>query len=95
MNEWRETDSAIIFAQLKVLLFNDLFCFVLRNVFLCLCVCLADPAFFAGRCAEIVLVRKEKEQVVGTFGILHPDVLRAYDLLYPCSAIEMELEPLL
>lgn len=27
------------------------------------------------------------------FGIVHPDVLAAYDIKYPTSALELELEP--
>lgn len=33
-------------------------------------------------------------QKIGTFGVLHPEVLKAYDIAFPTSALEMDLEPL-
>jgi phenylalanyl-tRNA synthetase beta chain len=30
--------------------------------------------------------------IVGTFGIVHPDVLKAFNLEYPCSMLEMDIE---
>ncbi|XP_061704501.1 phenylalanine--tRNA ligase beta subunit [Cydia pomonella] len=50
-----------------------------------------DPAYFPGRCAEVVL----HSAVVGRVGVLHPAVLAAFDLSNPCSAIEINLEPFL
>ena len=32
---------------------------------------------------------------LGSFGVLHPDVLDNYDIKYPCSVIEMDIEPFL
>lgn len=32
---------------------------------------------------------------IGTLGVLHPDVLQHYDIAFPCSALEFNLEPLL
>ena len=32
---------------------------------------------------------------IGSLGILHPSVLGAYELDYPCSAVEFDLEPFL
>ena len=37
--------------------------------------------------------RWEKE--VGIFGIVHPDVLSKFDIVNPCSVLELDLEPLL
>ena len=57
-----------------------------------------DPAFFPGRCADVMLVRKGEEGKpvrIGTFGVLHPEVLKAYDIPFPTSALEMDLEPLM
>jgi len=54
--------------------------------------------YFPGRAAEILLTSPKtgKEPVViGTFGILHPEVLGAFDIKYPTSAVELDLEPLL
>ena len=56
-----------------------------------------NPTFFPGRCADVMLVKKGEEgtpKKIGTFGVLHPEVLKAYDIAYPTSALEMDLEPL-
>lgn len=47
-----------------------------------------DPAFFPGRRADIVLNGVK----IGVFGIVHPLVLRNYDLRNPVTAIEMSIE---
>lgn len=57
-----------------------------------------DPAFFRGRCADVILVEdggKSKPLKVGTFGVLHPEVLKAYDIPFPTSMLEIDLEPLM
>ncbi|GAA5861110.1 hypothetical protein JCM1840_003083 [Sporobolomyces johnsonii] len=36
-----------------------------------------------------------RDVAIGSLGILHPSVLRAYELDYPCSALEFDLEPFL
>ncbi|KAL9191511.1 hypothetical protein ACHAXT_001217 [Thalassiosira profunda] len=54
--------------------------------------------YFPGRAAEILLTSPKtggEEVVIGTFGILHPEVLGAFDILYPTTAVELNLEPLL
>lgn len=48
-----------------------------------------DPSYFPGRCANIV----HKGTVIGRVGVLHPTVLHAFELTYPCSAIEICIEP--
>lgn len=50
-----------------------------------------DPTYFPGRAAEIVAYG----QVVGSLGVVHPEVVTAFDLNLPCSAIEINLEPFL
>lgn len=35
------------------------------------------------------------ERVIGVFGVLHPDVLTKFDISYPCSLLEINLEALL
>lgn len=50
-----------------------------------------DPAFFPGRSAEICWNKK----TIGKIGVLHPDVLNKFDLVNPCSAIEIEIESFL
>ena len=54
------------------------------------------PTFFPGR-STIVKYRTAHGNVIqiGSFGILHPDVLRNFDINYPGSAVEINLEPFL
>uniref|UniRef100_A0A061S4X6 phenylalanine--tRNA ligase n=1 Tax=Tetraselmis sp. GSL018 TaxID=582737 RepID=A0A061S4X6_9CHLO len=47
------------------------------------------PTFFPGRQAKIFVGDIE----VGVFGIVHPEVLSAYELGYPVSALELDIEP--
>ncbi|KAJ0408027.1 hypothetical protein P43SY_000231 [Pythium insidiosum] len=54
-----------------------------------------NRTFFPGRSADIVLYRKDQPALrLGTFGVLHPEVLRNFELLHPTSVVEMDLEPL-
>ncbi|OQR96595.1 phenylalanyl-tRNA synthetase beta chain [Thraustotheca clavata] len=54
----------------------------------------SNATFFPGRSADIVLSQNGEKIKLGTFGVLHPIVLNHYDLLYPCSVVEMDIEPL-
>mmetsp|Transcript_5237 Transcript_5237/g.15228 ORF Transcript_5237/g.15228 Transcript_5237/m.15228 type:complete len:651 (-) Transcript_5237:1910-3862(-) len=53
--------------------------------------------YFPGRAAQILLTKpNSKDKIrVGTFGILHPIVLKNFDILYPCSVVEIDLEELM
>jgi phenylalanyl-tRNA synthetase beta chain len=53
--------------------------------------------YFPGRAAALLLTSPEGgERVqIGTFGIIHPEVLEKFDILYPCSCMEIDLECLL
>lgn len=52
--------------------------------------------YFPGRAAEILLTKPGSERVsIGTFGILHPEVLGNFDIQYPSSSLELDLEDLL
>ncbi|KAL3311201.1 hypothetical protein Ciccas_010222, partial [Cichlidogyrus casuarinus] len=53
----------------------------------------SDPTFFDGRCAKVVI--EPGNQVIGTFGTLHPEVIKHFDLTMPCSALEINIEPFL
>ena len=55
-----------------------------------------EPTFFPGRSA-IVKYRNPRGEVlqIGSFGILHPDVLAAFQIHYPGSAVEINIEPFL
>jgi len=55
-----------------------------------------DPTYFPGRSASIWIRKPDgKKEVVGAFGILHPSVLEKFDIPYPVSALEMNLEAFL
>jgi len=60
---------------------------ILLNVYLCA----ADVAYFPSRCAEVVV----KGETIGQIGVLHPDIITAFDLSMPCSAFEINIEPFL
>ncbi|XP_077297650.1 phenylalanine--tRNA ligase beta subunit [Arctopsyche grandis] len=47
-----------------------------------------DPAYFSGRCAEILL----KGKAIGKIGVLHPTVLSKFELNNPCSVVELVLD---
>jgi len=51
----------------------------------------SDSALFPGRAADVVAYGK----VVGSLGVLHPEVVTAFDLTLPCSALEINIEPFL
>lgn len=38
-------------------------------------------------------LRINKDTEIGMLGILHPAVLEKFDITYPCSALEFNLEP--
>ncbi|KAJ3173916.1 hypothetical protein HK101_011010 [Irineochytrium annulatum] len=48
-----------------------------------------NATFFEGRRAD-VFYNKEK---IGSFGILHPEVIQKFEFNYPSSALELNLEP--
>ncbi|KAI1330357.1 phenylalanyl-tRNA synthetase [Xylariaceae sp. FL0255] len=51
-----------------------------------------EPTFFSGRAAAIHARINGKEKRIGELGILHPTVLEKFDLKYPVSTIEFNLE---
>lgn len=53
--------------------------------------------YFPGRCAEVLLTKpgEDEKMSIGTFGILHPEVLGNFDVQYPTSAVELDLDCLL
>lgn len=51
-----------------------------------------DPTYFAGHAATVHARIAGKEQVIGTFGILHPTVLEKFELKYPVSTLELNIE---
>eukprot|EP00656_Telonema_subtile_P019116 TRINITY_DN2039_c0_g1_i2.p1 TRINITY_DN2039_c0_g1~~TRINITY_DN2039_c0_g1_i2.p1 ORF type:complete len:350 (-),score=111.47 TRINITY_DN2039_c0_g1_i2:160-1209(-) len=52
----------------------------------------SHPSYFTGGegvCAEVVL----KGEVIGRVGILHPEVMANFGIQYPCSALEITVQP--
>lgn len=49
-----------------------------------------EPTYFPGRQAYIMRDGKQ----IGVFGIVHPTVLQKFDIVNPCSVLELDLEPL-
>ncbi|KAH0975875.1 hypothetical protein GBA52_017774 [Prunus armeniaca] len=50
-----------------------------------------EPEFLPGRQASIIYKAKH----IGTFGIVHPEVLNNFDIPDPCSFVELDVESLL
>ena len=50
-----------------------------------------DGAWFPGRQARVLLRGKE----VGRFGVVHPEVLARFDIVNPCSALELDVQAFL
>ncbi|KAL2416433.1 Phenylalanine-tRNA ligase beta subunit [Exophiala dermatitidis] len=53
---------------------------------------LDDPTYFPGHGASIHARIAGKDVQIGTFGILHPTVLEKFELKYPVSALEFNVE---
>lgn len=51
-----------------------------------------DKTFLPGHAAAIHLRMGGEERVIGVFGILHPSVLEKFELKYPVSTLEMNVE---
>ncbi|KAL8994796.1 MAG: hypothetical protein Q9169_005332 [Polycauliona sp. 2 TL-2023] len=51
-----------------------------------------DPTFFPGHAAAVHVRIGGKDQVIGVFGILHPTVLEKFELKYPVSTLEINIE---
>ena len=56
-----------------------------------------EGMYFPGRAAEVILTKPGSSDKIrlGTFGILHPNVLKNFDINYPSSVMELDLELLL
>lgn len=57
----------------------------------------SSGTYFPDRAANVFLTNPTigKRVNIGSFGILHPKVLKSFDISYPASSIELDLEPLL
>nr|XP_039249843.1 phenylalanine--tRNA ligase beta subunit-like [Styela clava] len=47
-----------------------------------------NSAFFPGRCADVMINGKS----VGKMGVLHPEVITNFELVYPASALDLDLQ---
>lgn len=60
-----------------------------------------DPLFFNGMGAEVILqtvdteTSKMTEKKIGIFGVVHPHVLEKFEVNYPCSVLEINLEDIM
>lgn len=54
-----------------------------------------DPCFFPGHAASIYVKIAGRETRIGAFGILHPTVLDKFELKFPVSTLEINIEPFL
>lgn len=52
-----------------------------------------DNAYFPGRCANIMLKRNGANISIGKIGVLHPTVLKNFEITNPCSVVEIFIEP--
>lgn len=48
--------------------------------------------YFPGHAASIHVRIAGKEHTIGAFGILHPTILEKFDLKYPTSTLEINIE---
>jgi phenylalanyl-tRNA synthetase beta chain len=55
---------------------------------------LSHPSFINGRCAKLIGVKKDIDevQVEGFFGEVHPEVITNFQLEYPAVALEVEIK---
>ncbi|KAF3922810.1 hypothetical protein ABW21_db0202231 [Orbilia brochopaga] len=53
---------------------------------------LKSETYFPGRAAEIWYRKRGKETTIGNFGVLHPSVLKAFEIMYPVSVLEINVE---
>jgi phenylalanyl-tRNA synthetase beta chain len=56
---------------------------------------LDEPTYFPGHAASVNLRIAGKDHIIGAFGILHPTVLEKYELKYPVSTLEINIEAFL
>lgn len=56
--------------------------------------CVTDSTYLPAHAAAVFLRTpgQKTAQRIGTFGILHPQVLQKFELPFPTSTLEMEVE---
>lgn len=50
----------------------------------------SNETFFKGRRADVFY---KSTKPIGVFGVVHPEVLESFGIPYPCSALELNIEP--
>lgn len=51
-----------------------------------------DSAYFPGRCANVMLNKNGVAVSIGKIGVLHPSVLKNFEVTNPCSVVEVFIE---
>lgn len=54
-----------------------------------------DPLLFPGMGAQVTLETPTGHKCVGVFGVVHPEVLQKYEVDYPCSVVELDIDMLM
>jgi phenylalanyl-tRNA synthetase beta chain len=52
----------------------------------------SEMTYFPGRSADLIIVDEKGETKIGSFGVLHPECLKNFEIVYPCSIVEIEIE---
>ena len=53
----------------------------------------SDPSYLPGHAAAVYLqLSGQKPQQIGSFGVMHPTVLKNFELPFPTSTLELNLE---
>jgi phenylalanyl-tRNA synthetase beta chain len=57
----------------------------------------ADELYFPGMRADVVLINNatKVETVIGSMGVVHPEVLSNFEITYPCSVVELDLDAMM
>jgi phenylalanyl-tRNA synthetase beta chain len=55
---------------------------------------IADPTYFPGRCARVLIEESGTKKSIGVFGVVHPEVLKNFGVANPTSALELDVEAL-
>ncbi|KAJ2091357.1 hypothetical protein GGI16_006025, partial [Coemansia sp. S142-1] len=54
------------------------------------------PTYLPGRSANVVRVAENGDKIIlGSIGVIHPEILRNFELDYPVSSFEINIEPFL
>jgi phenylalanyl-tRNA synthetase beta chain len=51
-----------------------------------------DGAFYQGQRASVVVRKDGRDMIIGSMGVIHPEVLNNFKLKFPVSALELTLE---